>query len=606
MARRNIFDRDTGAGYYSDALGNFLENIPSLYGQLAKEKRIEKQRIEDTNYRNQTYNNQLLQQSRNNKRLAENDQITKAQFEEKVKNNNFKRDLELANILEERGNYNAVDKVLIKYGKINQEDINNNNITVSSLDTIQADMPTYRKYSLNEQFENFHSISDSLQELNKLYNRQRNPNSTKSRTIKKYIDELKLMTDFASDNSGKNIELKNWNSETQQRNYNNLDTALKDNQKRVRDLNSQIRQYESNTNENMDNLIKPIKADRNALMNEIIPSQVREMALLESNNKYPSIPKKKETISDELIVEKTSEDKAVDSVITERQKFIDENELLILNSPETAGVLIDYLESPTDFSFSFLKDAVNLQSSQINADAPQIVGVVPPESTDFVGIEPIPGTKPQVTEPLLAEGGEPEPKPEPKPKPNIPPILPIVSAGTLSGVAKEQEELYSKESPESLDKIFEGAETVSQQEDRLKSEADKLKSEAAKYSIEPLTDASRKDDKVVAQKKRKVSNYITRNLEGDLIRLNNLNSRINDYKGQDNQTSRYNLKKLSESIKEIEDRIKNTIGEYINPISGDISIADEGYKKSVIKRLNKKFGKDVYPILASLSSVQRI
>ena len=354
----------------------------------------------------------------------------------------------------------------------------------------------------------------------------------------------------------------------------------------------------------MDNLIKPIKADRDALMNEIIPSQVREMALLESNNRYPSIPKRKETISDELIVEKTSEDKAVDSVITERQKFIDENELLILNSPETAGVLIDYLESPTDSSFSFLKDAVNLQSSQINADAPQIVGVVPPESKNIVGIETIPATQPQLTEPVVAKSKEPKPEPEPKPK--IPPILPIVSAGTLSGVAKEQEELYSKESPESLDKIFEGAETVSQQEDRLKSEADKLKSEAAKYSIEPLTDASRKDDKVVAQKKRKVSNYITRNLEDDLIRLNNLNSRINDYKGQDNQTSRYNLKKLSESIKEIEDRIKNTIGEYINPISGDISIADEGYKKSVIKRLNKKFGKDVYPILASLSSVQRI
>jgi len=67
MARRNIFDRDTGAGYYSDALGNFLENIPSFYGQMAKEKRLERQRIEDVNYRNKTYNNQLLQQSRTNR-----------------------------------------------------------------------------------------------------------------------------------------------------------------------------------------------------------------------------------------------------------------------------------------------------------------------------------------------------------------------------------------------------------------------------------------------------------------------------------------------------------------------------------------------------------
>ena len=85
MARRNIFDRDTGAGYYSDALGNFLESIPSLYGQMAREKRLERQRIEDVNYRNQTYNNQLLQQSRTNRRLAKSDKLTREKFEEDKK-----------------------------------------------------------------------------------------------------------------------------------------------------------------------------------------------------------------------------------------------------------------------------------------------------------------------------------------------------------------------------------------------------------------------------------------------------------------------------------------------------------------------------------------
>ena len=56
----------------------------------------------------------------------------------------------------------------------------------------------------------------------------------------------------------------------------------------------------------------------------------------------------------------------------------------------------------------------------------------------------------------------------------------------------------------------------------------------------------------------------------------------------------------------MENKIKELIGNYINPISGDIAIGDEGYKKSVIKRLSKKFGKDLYPLLASLSNVQRI
>ena len=99
---------------------------------------------------------------------------------------------------------------------------------------------------------------------------------------------------------------------------------------------------------------------------------------------------------------------------------------------------------------------------------------------------------------------------------------------------------------------------------------------------------------------------IAANHDGDLERLNNLKSRVNQFKGSGDQTSRYNFKKLSESIKEIEDRLKNTIGKYINPISGDIAIGDEGYKKAVIKRLNKKFGKDLYTLLAPLSTVQRL
>ena len=82
MARRNIFDRDTGAGYYSDALGNFLESIPSLYGQMAKEKRLEKQRIEDVNYRNQAYNDSLMQQAKTNIRQKNIDQLTRVKFEE--------------------------------------------------------------------------------------------------------------------------------------------------------------------------------------------------------------------------------------------------------------------------------------------------------------------------------------------------------------------------------------------------------------------------------------------------------------------------------------------------------------------------------------------
>ena len=96
MARRNIFDRDTRAGDYSDTLGNFLENIPSIYGQLAKEKRLERQDREDRNFRTTQYNNQLLQQASNNKRQKDIDRINEQKFLDTQKNNKFNQAMEVA------------------------------------------------------------------------------------------------------------------------------------------------------------------------------------------------------------------------------------------------------------------------------------------------------------------------------------------------------------------------------------------------------------------------------------------------------------------------------------------------------------------------------
>ena len=116
MARRNIFDRDTGAGYYSDALGNFLENIPSFYGQMAKEKRLEKQRIEDTNYRNQAYNDSLMQQAKTNIRLAESDQLTKDKFAQKVKNDEYTQAYQIAEAYyKATGDYSRLAQVEKQY-----------------------------------------------------------------------------------------------------------------------------------------------------------------------------------------------------------------------------------------------------------------------------------------------------------------------------------------------------------------------------------------------------------------------------------------------------------------------------------------------------------
>lgn len=116
MARRNIFDRDTRAGDYSDTLGNFLENIPSIYGQLAKEKRLEKQYQDEKNFRTTQYNNQLLQQASNNKRQKDIDRINEEKFLFQKEKENFDREFEVAKLAYDAGNPNPLMQVNQRYG----------------------------------------------------------------------------------------------------------------------------------------------------------------------------------------------------------------------------------------------------------------------------------------------------------------------------------------------------------------------------------------------------------------------------------------------------------------------------------------------------------
>lgn len=605
MARRNIFDRDTGAGYYSDALGNFLENIPSFYGQIAREKRLERQRIEDTNYRNQTYNNQLLQQSRNNIRQDKIDRqnITWQDFQKEDKK--FKNKLQMAE-LASINNPGAVDSFLLNEGVITQDDFNSRKSINNDYNDLITDVDGYINMTVNEQFEKYHDATDMYNQINTKLTAL-NPRSPMSKTLRDEKNKLNKALNFIKTKSGQVRPLNEWSNSEDAVLYNQLTEDLKDYNKQLREINSQITKAEASGQKGK--ILEPMYAMRDALQvatedsfgklgySGSIPKTITDLAMMGAKYKYPSIPDKplegQDTGSSGL-ADTTDDDR--DKIIEERTQFLDSVEPLLRDDEAGLDALLDYYRDEGDESFSRLESVANVLKKQIDAEAPKIIGVVPPESKNIVGIEPIPGTEPQVTEPLLAEGVEPEPKPkpkpEPKPKPNIPTVIP-----TLTANQQAIEDRAKVDPAKILDNVFGKTAKDTEKliaEENLLQEMDK--SEAAKYDIEPYT-SNVADD---------TSSYITYRLDKDLEKLNNLKSRVNQFKGRDDQTSRYNFKKLSKSIKEIENRVKNTIGKYINPISGDISIADEGYKKSVIKRLNKKFGKDLYPLLASLSNVKRI
>ena len=606
MARRNIFDRDTGAGYYSDALGNFLENIPSIYGQIAKEKRLERQRIEDVNYRNQAYNNQLLQQSRNNIRQDKIDRQNINWQDFQKKDREFKNRLKMAE-LASINNPGAVDSFLLSEGVITQEDFNSRKSINNDYNDLITDVDDYINMTVNEQFEKYHDATDMYNDINTKLT-VLNPRSPMAKTLRDEKNKLNKALNFVKSKSGQVRPLNEWSNSEDAVLYNQLTKDLEDYNKQLREINSQITKAEASGQKGK--ILKPMYAVRNALQiatkdsfgklgySGSIPKTIADLAMIGAKYKYPSIPEKPipgDPAQSSGLADATDDDR--DKIIEERNKFLDSVEPLLRDDEAGLDALLDYYRDEGDESFSRVESVADILKKQVEAEAPKIVGIVPPESKNIVGIEPIPGTEPQVTEPLLAEGGDQDPDQD---LDQDPPAKDIVLPTLDASPVEKFIENIEKESE--LPKISGLGKTP----DEVKQDLEIEKQKADEYNIEPFTGAIRTDDKVVAQEKRKVSNYITKNLEGDLIKLKNLNSRINDYKGKDDQTSRYNFKKLSESIKEIEDRIKNTIGKYINPISGDIAIANESYKKSVIQRLDKKIGKDLYPTLASLSTVQRI
>ena len=149
-----------------------------------------------------------------------------------------------------------------------------------------------------------------------------------------------------------------------------------------------------------------------------IPNIIKEASLLESRYKYPILPDKplegQDTGSSGLA--ESDDEKA--KIIEERKQFIDANEALLRDDKTGVGLdaLLDYYKDDGDESFSKVEDIAGVLAKQVEAKAPQILGIVPPESKDIVGIQPIPGIQPQVIDPVVAKGGEPQPEIQPEPE----------------------------------------------------------------------------------------------------------------------------------------------------------------------------------------------
>ena len=244
MARRNIFDRDTRAGDYSDTLGSFIESIPSIYGQLAKEKRLEKLDREDRNFRTTQYNNQLLQQARNNRRQDEIDRLNQNQFNFKKEKENFDREFEVAKLAYETGNPTPLPQLNQKYDLgMNASQTDNFISNVTNRQEFEKDLLDFNSLSPTEKFEKGADLKDLIsrgRELSNFGNSQ-----DKYLTRNTVINLQKELNELVK-NSGQLITDTNMWEGLKGR---TAATAYNKNLNRIKNLEEQINKLEISNNE---------------------------------------------------------------------------------------------------------------------------------------------------------------------------------------------------------------------------------------------------------------------------------------------------------------------------------------------------------------------
>ena len=560
MARRNIFDRDTRAGDYSDTLGSFIENIPSIYGQLAKEKRLEKLDIEDRNFRITQYNNQLLQQARNNKRQKDIDRINEQKFLDTQKNNKFNQAMEVAvEYKKATGDPSKIIQVEKQFfpDTFNQEDANTITNQFASGKDFENNYGYWNSSNMTSKFSSGDDLKSLISESARLSKIGSPQEKLYYRNINKELRNQQI--DLAS-KSGKLItDTSLWNDQAKVDFFNDYGQQIRSKEKQINDIQGKI--------------------------NELI-----DVPGATSTN----VRNKKNRDQYEKTIQRLEKEKAL--IVVQRQNIQDGFRYPVFESGsvgEFEGMKAVRPNIEEESPSNFLSERYGIEEEEANealqqVDAELLASVDNMDAKNIDGfLDVLNSNDPKALQNYLSsnqelEGGinteykKPVIGTDSTDDPNTLP-LPNLTAGSENRFA---ENIAKEDAMPKLD---------------LGKSEEEISKEALQYDVPSIPED------------RQTANYITKDLSKDLSRLNSLKemqSKIENIEQKSSTITRdYNKRKIT--ISKLENNIKSKIGDFINPVSGDISISDKGYKDAVISRLEKKFGKDLYSILASLSNIQK-
>ena len=619
MARRNIFDRDTRAGDYSDTLGSFIESIPSIYGQLAKEKRLERLDREDRNFRTTQYNNQLLQQARNNRRQDEIAQLNREKFEQNLKDKKLQNEILLATgIAESTGDYRPLIQLRQKNfstsmdEQTNQNEIEKANQFMSSKDDFESRLDDFNSLSYMEKF----NKGNELRELISISSRFSKVGDNQSKNYYKQItNNLRNTLKDVSSKSGKNIlNTDLWDNPTLVDAYDGLGRDIKEKENQISSIQTEINKILPTSTRTADSNV-PSSLNRLAVLNKDGEVQKDEKGntkletlaeytarlsslgysrfdvknLIELNNRITSLRNERGNLTlqkNNLIpkypVYNDNYQENLETMKVGRPSVPEDNQPVIVDEAVESDILSKIDDMDEEGISEFLSA---VESNDMNALNDYFYG-----KSDINQVNQADDEPEQV--PVNLANVETEPNEQIN--------LELENENVLQDETKPVSEdtilpTLSADSP--VQQFAQGiARDASSPPIDMGQQREKVLQEAEKYDVPAIPETGGVNP---------TTRYIGTELSSNLDFVISERKELKKIEDRNSQSIRRDYKPRKNRLSKIEKDIKSKIGKFINPVSGDISISNQNYKNQIFNRLEEKFGSELYPTLASLSTIKK-
>jgi len=573
--RRSIYD----TGNYSTPLADFLEEIPNYFLKFEQLKQAEADRADQKAFRNQQYSDQIAQQTKNNEYRQE-------QADNQERNRLFDNHTKLMQGMSSLQQTQYIDNVIKKdpnlkgYMDFSEFESFSKNIQDANTeyDAINADVDDFRGSSKMSMFPRYQDVANTYQELQNMEKSVRGTDLELGHAKDlKYVADLKKQLETLS---GREMAEKDM-PPTLRDQFDSLSKTNALDYKSMAEAQDELAQY-ATLNKKGQWVQREADTDAGELPDMIKQGYAKaKLAYNNSLNRYNASSRARNTFTKQqgLFYPKITtakQQEELDAQSEARTSWFNENESYINSNPETAKLLIDYLTDPSNADrFSALQKAVvdnkgyDEFEAQIDAEIaalddeiePYVEGAKEP-ATEF---EPGADITDEDVDDVLAdvrettgfypEGDAPR---EPKPKLDTDIDLPSIVEPLTARSDKETEATIKEREKEAGEsELF----------------PEPLKS-TEKYNVSDISKSGVETGKV--------RRYVDYSLGDNLKQLKDLRKRVPNL---EERGDKYNLKQINEKISSLENKIRDSIGDYVNPETGEFSNPE--YTKRIYRSLKR-------------------